>query len=147
MGSNVAAGVGLLLGLMLIPIVMIIFLYVCLWKIYAKLGYPGWAALIPGYNLWIVANDFFGPVMAVAVTGLVCGGGALVGMFRDQPMFLAIGSLAELIGCVLWMIVWYRVVKELGHGFGFFLGCIFLSLIFYPILAFERYEPEYDDRY
>ena len=139
MGSNVAMGVGFLLALLLIPCIFMIFLEVCLWKIYVKLGYSGWAALVPGYNLWIVAEDFYGPIMAGAVVGCVCGGAMLVGLASHAAILLLIGSIVELIGCVLWLIVWYQVVRELGHGVGFFIGCMFLSVIFYPILAFERY--------
>ena len=136
MGSYVALGVGVLVAVLLIPLLILAFLELCLWKIYLKLGYPGWAAIVPGYNLWIVADDFFGPWMAGAVVGCIFGG-VMMAMSGNILLFL-VGSIASLVGSILWAIVWYHVVRELGHGVGFFIGCLFLGIIFYPILAFYR---------
>ena len=139
MGSAIGMGLGVLLIVLLIPLVIMAFMYVCLWKIYVKLGYPGWSALVPGYSLWIVAEDFFGPVFAGINIALIAGG-TMVSMAVGGSTGLLIGSLMSIIGCVMWMVVWYHVVRALGHGVWFFIGCLFFSIVFYPILAFERFQ-------
>ena len=40
----------------LIGFVFSIFILVCMWKIFAKAGRPGWASLIPIYNIWVLCE-------------------------------------------------------------------------------------------
>lgn len=90
-----------------------------MWKTFDKAGQPGWAAIIPFYNLVV--------------------------MFRiaGQSGWLALTILLNLIpfvGGLAWLgiLVWNHVniSKRFGHGVGFALGLVFLSPIFWLILGF-----------
>ena len=45
------ANMGVLIAIVAIASLFGIFLIICQWMIYAKAGQPGWACLIPIYNL------------------------------------------------------------------------------------------------
>lgn len=117
---NSAGGAGLLLafiGAMLIPI-LIIWLIVIIgqWKVYTKAGKPGWACIIPIYNLIVLLEIVGKPIWWI---------------------FLF------LIPCVnIIFIVWTinLVSKSFGQGAGFTIGLIFLGFIFWPVLGFGSYQ-------
>ena len=108
--TNAAAGaaggamggiIGLTVGLLVI---------ISMWKIFAKAGQPGWAAIIPIYN-YIVWCKIVGRPGWWVLLLLLC-----------FPIFF-------IILCI-------DLAKSFGQGVGFALGLIFLSIIFFPILAF-----------
>ncbi len=87
------------------------------WRIYEKAGQPGWASLIPIYNI-IVLLEIIG-----------------------KPwwwLFL----LIFLPGINLIFAVWMTnlLSKSFGEGVGFTLGLLFLGFVFYPILGFSNRE-------
>src|SRR5580765_5974094 len=51
-GNAAAAGVGV--GMMVVWLAIIVLMIAALWKIFEKAGEPGWAAIIPIYNLFIL---------------------------------------------------------------------------------------------
>lgn len=83
---------------------------IAMWKIFTKAGQPGWASLIPIYN-WIVWCKIVGRPAWWVLLLIVC-----------LPIF-------GIILCI-------DLAKSFGQGVGFALGLIFLSFIFFPILAF-----------
>jgi hypothetical protein len=89
-----------------------LFLIVAEWKIYTKAGKPGWAVLIPFYNYYVLLKIVGKP------------GWWLLWMFVPFANFIVI----------IWVI--NLLSKSFGHGVGFTLGLIFLSIIFVPILGF-----------
>ena len=52
--SGLSAGVGLILVLVIFALV--IFMLVAMWKVFTKAGKPGWAALVPIYNSYILCE-------------------------------------------------------------------------------------------
>ena len=63
--SSSAVAFGAILGVMLIPgIIIATIVIIAHWKIYTKAGKPGWAAIIPIYNIIVYsklsANRFGG---------------------------------------------------------------------------------------
>ena len=52
--ASSGAGIGILI---IIYIAVIVFEIAALWKVFVKAGQPGWAAIIPFYNYYIVAED------------------------------------------------------------------------------------------
>ncbi len=95
---------------------------VCLagvWKIFEKAGQPGWASLVPIYNLFLLVR--------------------LVGKPDIWIAFMLIPFVNFVIGALLAI----ELAKVFGKGTGFGLGMIFLPMIFYPILGFgdARYTP------
>jgi hypothetical protein len=81
-----------------------------MWKIFSKAGQPGWAAIIPIYNLIVWCKIVGRPAWWVLLW-LIC-----------FPIF-------HIILCI-------DLAKSFGKGVGFTVGLIFLSVIFFPILGF-----------
>ena len=82
------------------------------WVILTKAGRPGWPALIPIYSTFVLLK--------------------VVG----RPGWWLLLFLVPLLGFVILIIFMNDLSKSFGHGVGFTLGLIFLSLIFFYILAF-----------
>lgn len=82
------------------------------WRVFEKAGKPGWASLIPIYN-GIVLLDIAG-----------------------KPIWWFLLYFIPIVNVVVAIIVVHNVSKNFGHDVGFTLGLIFLSPIFWPILAF-----------
>ncbi len=87
------------------------YLYV-LWRIFEKAGKPGWAALIPIYNI----------VVMLEIVG--------------RPWWWVLLFFIPLVSLVVTIIVSLDVSKSFGHATLFGLGLAFLGFIFAPILAF-----------
>lgn len=114
---------GIFIVMMLVALAVSVFMIIVNWKLFQKAGKPGWAAIVPGYNLWVLAEITWG-------NGLWC------------LMYLA--SFIPLIGGIAltaFMIVTYvKLAKAFGQGGGFAVGLIFVNIIFMPILAFGKYQ-------
>ena len=91
-----------------------------LWKVFVKAGQPGWAAIIPIYNLYVMTKIGGKP-------------GWWVWLCIFVPFF------------VIW--VYNMISKSFGKDEGFTVGLVFLSFIFWPILGFgdARYLGPYGD--
>ena len=85
---------------------------VAMWKIFVKAGEHGWAALIPLYNIYVLFK-------------ITWGSG-----WKFLLMLIPIANI------VIGIITLVKLAKAFGKGGGFAVGLIFLSLIFYCILAF-----------
>jgi hypothetical protein len=82
------------------------------WRVFAKAGRPGWASLVPIYNV----------VTLLHITGR--SGWWILGMFVPLlNLFVVIRLVFELAGAF-------------GRGIGFGFGLLLLSPIFVPILGF-----------
>ena len=83
-----------------------------LWRIYTKAGQPGWAAIIPIYNIFVLCK--------------------IVG----KPWWWLIGLLIPFVNFVVLILLSVSLAMVFGKGIGFAIGLILLGIIFYPILAF-----------
>ena len=93
-------------------LVVVVVLLAAYWRIFAKAGRPGWASLIPIYNV----------VTLLHITGR--SGWWVVGMCVPLlNIFVAIRLVFELAGAF-------------GRGIGFGFGLLLLSPIFVPVLGF-----------
>jgi len=118
--AAVAGGILALLGAFMFVFVLVgLVVVIGMWKTFSKAGQPGWAAIIPIYNL----------VVLFRIAGQ-SGWLALAILLNFIPV---IGGLAWL-GIVIWNHV--NVSKRFGHGVGFALGLVFLAPIFWLILGF-----------
>ena len=100
---------------LLIALLMII----SMWVIYSKAGKPGWAAIIPIYNIIVLLQ--------------------IVG----KPWWWLLLMMFVPLGNIIWGIWTLNLLsKSFGKGVGFTLGLLFLSIIFFPVLAFggAKYE-------
>lgn len=140
---------------------------VAICKTYAKLGLEWWSALIPVYNIYILAKKLWDDknakiilwldiaVIALAITAVfmilplvfqfVLSTSATTARYAQgigATAFLMLMSyLASAIALFVWEIrLSSRLSKKFGHGDGFTVGLIFLPVIFFSILAFSEQE-------
>lgn len=91
---------------------VIILLIAGMWKVFSKAGQPGWAAIIPIFNLYVLCK--------------VAG----------RPGWWLILMLIPLVNFIILIIVSIDVAKNFGKGAGFGIGLFLLPFIFYPMLGF-----------
>lgn len=97
----------------LLGLALIVLELVAIWKIFVKSGNAGWKMFIPFYNTYIMFKIAWG------------NGWFFLLMF------------IPLVNFVVMIMMYVKLAKAFGHGGGFAVGLIFLSIIFLPILAFE----------
>src|SRR2546425_10588352 len=95
--------VGLLFALLII---------VAMWKVFTKAGQPGWASIIPIYNLYIWCK--------------------IVG----RPWWWILLMLIPFVNFIVAIILCIDLAKSFGKGPGFGIGLALLGVIFFPILGF-----------
>ena len=83
-----------------------------MWKVFIKAGQPGWAAIIPFYNIYIMTK---------------VGG---------KPGIWTLLCLIPFINFIFAIWLTNMISKSFGKDEGFTLGLLFLSFIFWPILGF-----------
>ncbi|MGI5861561.1 MAG: DUF5684 domain-containing protein [Myxococcales bacterium] len=83
-----------------------------MWKVFAKAGKPGWAAIIPIYNL----------IVLLQVVG--------------RPVWWLVLLLIPLVNIVILILLMSDLAKAFGKGIGFTVGLILLNGIFMLILGF-----------
>jgi hypothetical protein len=115
-----AAGAGIGIGVMVFTIALTVLLVAACWKIFTKAGEPGWAALIPIYNL----------VVLLKIAG--------------KPAWWFVLLLIPFVNFVVLIMVMLSLAKNFGKGTGFAFGLLLLSPVFYPMLAWgdARYQPQ-----
>lgn len=95
-----------------------VFGIVCMWLVFQKAGKPGWAAIVPIYNIVV----FF----------QICGINPLVILWNLLPV------VGQIIFAVYTIIGYFKLATAFGKSSGFGLGLWFLSPIFMAILAFDK---------
>lgn len=103
---------GVLLFFMAIFFAFLVFSIVTFWKLFTKAGKPGWAGLVPFYNI----------IVFLEITG--------------RPLWWFVLLLIPFVNLVIAVVVTLDMAKVFGKDTGFGLGLLFLGFIFYPILAF-----------
>ena len=96
----------------IIYLVLIVIVLAAYWRVFTKADKPGWAIIIPIYNV-IVLLDIVG-----------------------RPAWWVLLFLIPLVNFIVAIMVLNDLSKSFGHGIGFTLGLIFLSPIFVLILGF-----------
>ena len=99
-----------LLGSLVFLAVFLFYIYVG-WRIFEKADQPGWASIIPIYNMVVILR--------------------IVG----RPVWWLILAFIPIVNLV-WMIIPFDLAKSFGKGMGFGLGLLLLGPIFGPVLAF-----------
>jgi hypothetical protein len=101
-----------------------LFLFVVLpvvscWKVFTKAGKPGWAAIVPIYNLVVLLE------------------------IVRKPLWWIILILVPIVNIVITLIITLALGECFGKGKGFGVGLFLLPFVFFPILAFgdSNYRP------
>ena len=98
----------------LFSLAVLVLYIVSMWKIFVKAGKPGWAILIPFYNI-LVELEILG-----------------------RPWwFLLLMIFIPIADFVIGIILMFDMARVFGKSTGFGFGLLFLSIIFIPILAFS----------
>ncbi len=110
--EEISGGAAAIMGIImfLIYAAVIIVMIASMWKIFVKAGKPGWAAIIPIYNL-IVLLEVVGRPMWWILIYIIC-----------SPIAAIVVSL--------------DLAKSFGKDIGFGIGLIILPIVFMPMLGF-----------
>jgi len=95
---------------------LMVFIIASLWRVNTKAGQPGWAVLIPIYNVYVLLK--------------VAG----------KPGWWLLLFLIPVVNIVIAILMYAGIAEKFGKGAGFAIGLIFISIIFFPILAFGNAE-------
>ena len=110
LGSDGGGIVGAIGGL--IYLAFMVLMVASLWKIYDKAGEPGWAAIVPIYNV----------VVLLKIVG--------------RPIWWLLLLMIPFVNFIIAILVMIDLAKSFGQGAGYGLGLVFLPFIFSPMLAF-----------
>jgi hypothetical protein len=104
---------GDVLGLVAIVVYLaiIVLLIASIWKVYTKAGEPGWAAIVPIYNVIVMLR--------------------IVG----KPLWWFALYLIPVVNFVIAILVCIELAKCFGKSTGFGVGLVLLGPIFFPILG------------
>ena len=109
--ASSGAGIGIGVGVV-IYVAVIVFEIAALWHVFVKGGRPGWAAIIPFYNYYVLLK--------------------VVG----RPGWWLILYFIPIVNIVVWLIVAIDLAKSFAKGTGYGVGVFFLAFVFVPILGF-----------
>jgi len=100
----------------LVPLLFVLALValeiVACWRVFTKAGQPGWASIIPFYNIYIFLK------------------------IAGRPGWWLLLFLIPIVDCIVAIIASIDVAKAFGKGSGFGVGLALLGPIFMPILGF-----------
>lgn len=109
-GAIAAMGLFFWVLFMALSILMII----SLWKIFKKAGKPGWASIIPIYNIYIMCE------------------------IAEKEWWYVLLSCVPFANIYAMIVLYNGMAKRFGKSGGFVAGMILLPVIFFPILAFGK---------
>ena len=96
----------------LVYIAAVVFMIASMWVVFSKAGKPGWASIIPIYNVFVMLS------------------------IAKKPAWWLLLFLIPFVNLVMAILVANGVATNFGKNGGFGLGLFFLPFVFYPILAF-----------
>ena len=96
----------------IIELGLLILMVAALWCVFTKAGKPGWAAIIPFYNIYVMLE------------------------IAGKPGWWLILFFIPVVNLVIAIITLVALAAKFGKGAGFVVGLILLPIVFYPILGF-----------
>ena len=111
------SSVGIMAGLfggafMLVWLAVVAVSIASLWKLFTKAGQPGWAGIVPIYNI----------IVLLTIVG--------------RPIWWITLFCVPFVNFIVLIIVFIDLAKSFGKDLGFAIGMVLLSFIFLPMLAF-----------
>lgn len=97
--------------LLIINLAVIGLLVASMWKLFEKAGQPGWACILPIYNLIVLLK--------------------IIG----KPTWWILLLIIPIVNFVILIIVYHNLSLSFGKDIGFTFGLILLGIIFLPILG------------
>jgi hypothetical protein len=105
-------GAGLGMAAMLVWVAFAVLMIASMWKVFTKAGKPGWAAIVPIYNI----------IVLLEIAG--------------KPLWWIILMIIPGVNFIALLFVSLAIAARFGKGTGFAIGLWLLPFIFYPVLAF-----------
>ncbi len=99
--------------LVILYVALVVFFIAAGWRIYSKAGKPGWASLVPIYNI----------VVMLEIVG--------------KPTWWILLLFIPFVNFVIAIIIQLALAERFGKSAGFGVGLILLPIVFVPILAFS----------
>lgn len=84
-----------------------------MWKLFVKAGQPGWAAIVPIYNTYVLTQIAGRPILWFILTFVPC------------------------VNFVALILIMIDIAKSFGKSTGYAIGMILLPFIFIPMLGFS----------
>ncbi|MBX3412688.1 MAG: signal peptidase I [Pirellulales bacterium] len=115
-----AAGGGIMgMCCFVLEIAILIVVIIGLWKTFQKAGKPGWASIIPFYNMYVLTE------------------------IAGRPILWFILMLIPCVNIIAHIVVSIDVAKNFGKDTLYGVGLILFPFIFYPLLGFgdAKYQP------
>ena len=109
------ASMGILIVILFI--ISYVLIIVSLWKIFKKAGKPGWASIIPIYNIYVICQ------------------------IAEKKWWNILLLLIPIANIYAMIVLYNGLAKKFGKSGGFVVGMILLPIIFFPILAFSGSKP------
>jgi hypothetical protein len=111
-------------GLIIVWLCIVILMIAAQWKVFVKAGQPGWACIIPIYNIYIMTR---------------IGG---------KPGIWTLWCIIPFVNIIFMIWLMNMISKSFGKDEGFTVGLILLGIVFWPILGFgnAQYLGPYGDK-
>lgn len=101
------------LFILAIELAVIVAVIAGMWKVFVKAGKPGWAAIVPIYNI----------IVLLQIAG--------------KPLWWIVLFFIPVVNLVMCVLVGIAVAKNFGKSDLFGVGLGLLGFIFYPVLGFS----------
>jgi hypothetical protein len=100
------------MAILVVYLIILVLMIASMWIVFSKANKPGWACLIPIYNI----------IVLLEISG--------------KPIWWIVLFLIPLVNFIISIVVSIALAEKFGKGAGFGVGLALLGIIFYPILAF-----------
>lgn len=112
--SNTAASAGIFAGLGIVSLAFVVLFLVAQWKVFTKMGLPGWMGIVPFVNLYMIYKA----------------------RGQHEPVVWLILSLIPCIQIIAWYVLCSDTAEIFDKGFGWKLVLFFFPGIGHLILGF-----------
>lgn len=104
-------------------LLIVVLIIAAMWKVFVKAGQPGWAAIIPIYNFYILTK------------------------IAGKPGWWVLLLLIPFVNYVFIVWLYNMISKSFGKDEGFTVGLVLLGIVFWPILGFgsAKYQGPFGD--
>lgn len=95
-----------------IYLIIIVLTFAGMWKTFEKAGQPGWGAIIPIYNIYLMTQ------------------------IAQKPAWWIIMFFIPLVNIVFAIMMYNEIAKKFGQGIGITIGLLLIPFAFFPMLGF-----------
>lgn len=100
--------------LLIVSLLLSVLLIVSMWKIYKKAGKPGWAAIVPIYNIIVLLE------------------------ITELPLWYLVLFIVPFANIYAMFKIYIELAHKFGKSTGFGVASLFFSVVCFPILAFNK---------